>query len=192
MSQTTSKKVKVKGTQTYINANTGEIEEMQVTSIEDADFNFSKVWMKNFIATLDIVGNQKTKVCFWIIDHIDKNNMLVATQRSLSEQIGVSYQTVSTTIKILLDADFLRKVQSGVYMVNPDVVFKGTRQKRLNVLNQYDSAEYIPLSDEEKLDNLNRSIMELQKQAEAIRSKIDKNRRTDDDGNEYPESLISW
>ena len=59
--QTTEKKVKVIGTQLYINATTGELEEMQVTSIENRDFNFTKVWMKNFIATLELVGNQKSK-----------------------------------------------------------------------------------------------------------------------------------
>lgn len=185
----TSKKVKVIGTQQYINASTGELESMQVTSIEEKDFNFSKVWMRDFINTLDIVGNQKTKVCYWIIDHIDRNNMLIATQRDIAEAVNVSVVTVNTTIKALMDADFMRKAQSGVYIINPDIVFKGDREKRLNVLNQYDNAEHVPLSDEEKLDNINRSIQTLQKQADAILARIDKNRKTDEDGNEYNNTI---
>ena len=93
--QTTEKKVKVIGTQLYINATTGELEEMQVTSIENRDFNFTKVWMKNFIATLELVGNQKSKVAFWIIDHINKENQLPMNYRQIAAESGVSYQTVA-------------------------------------------------------------------------------------------------
>lgn len=176
MTQTTSKKVKFVGTQQFINAETGELQEMQVTSIEDRDFNFSKIWMRNFIATLDIVGNQKTKLCFWIIDSVDKNNVLIGTYRDIAEITGLSLDTVSRTMKILLDADFLRKKQNGVYIINPDIVFKGTRQARMNVLNQYSTAERVAMTDEEKLSNLIESIEELTKRAEALRAKIDRDR----------------
>ena len=43
MEQTTTKRVKVVGTEEYINTRTGELEQMQVTSIEDRDFNFTKM-----------------------------------------------------------------------------------------------------------------------------------------------------
>ena len=170
--QTTQKKVKYTGIQGYINVDTGEYKEMYVTDIEDRDFNFSKVWMKNFLLAMDIVGNRKTKVAFWIVDNA-KGNILIGTQRELADKIGVSYQTVNTTLKLLMDADFLRRKQSGVYVINPDIAFKGTRQARLNVLNEYHQAEYTPLSDTEKLANLNESIKELQKKAEELSKKIE-------------------
>ena len=115
MGQQTSKKVKFVGTEQFINTATGELTEMQVTSIEDRDFNFTKIWMKNFIATMDIVGNQKTRFCYWIIDHLNRDNILIGTQRKLSEKSGISLQTVNLTMKLLMDADFLRKQSSGVY-----------------------------------------------------------------------------
>lgn len=171
MAQTT-KKVKYIGTEQYINARTGELEEMQVTSIEDRDYNFSKVWMRNFIATLDIVGNQKTKLCFWIIEHVNKQNVLIGTMRSISKESGISLETVRKTMSILLDADFLRRVQNGVYIINPDIVFKGSRSGRMNVLNQYNLAARVELTDEEKLSNLMDSITKLLQQAEALKEKI--------------------
>ena len=79
--QTTKNKVKVIGTEQYINVATGELEEMQVTTIEERDYNFTKIWMKNLILTMDIVGNQKTKFCFWLIDHLNRDNILIGTQR---------------------------------------------------------------------------------------------------------------
>lgn len=171
MAQTT-KKVKYIGTEQYINARTGEIEEMQVTSIEDRDFNFSKVWMRNFISTLDIVGNQKTKLCFWIIDHVDRQNVLIGTMRSIANDSGISLETVRKTMSILLDADFLRRVQNGVYIINPDIVFKGSRSGRMNVLNQYNASDRVEMTDEEKLANLMDSIDKLLKQADALKQKI--------------------
>ena len=174
MDQTTTKRVKVVGTEEYINTRTGELEQMQVTSIEDRDFNFTKMWMKNFISTLDIVGNQKTRLCFWIIDHVDKENRLIGTYRTIASQSGMSLDTVRITMKLLMDADFMRKAQNGVYVINPNLVFKGTRNARMNVLNQFTSAEYVPLSDEERLDNLMASIAALTHQADELRRTIEK------------------
>lgn len=174
MDQTTTKRVKVVGTEEYINTRTGELEQMQVTSIEDRDFNFTKMWMKNFISTLDIVGNQKTRLCFWIIDHVDKENRLIGTYRTIASQSGMSLDTVRITMKLLMDADFMRKAQNGVYVINPNLVFKGTRNARMNVLNQFTSAEYVPLSDEERLDNLMASIAALTHRADELRRAIEK------------------
>ena len=174
MDQTTTKRVKVVGTEEYINTRTGELEQMRVTSIEDRDFNFTKMWMKNFISTLDIVGNQKTRLCFWIIDHVDKENRLIGTYRTIASQSGMSLDTVRITMKLLMDADFMRKAQNGVYVINPNLVFKGTRNARMNVLNQFTSAEYVPLSDEERLDNLMASIAALTHRADELRRTIEK------------------
>lgn len=194
MDQTTTKRVKVVGTEEYINTRTGELEQMQVTSIEDRDFNFTKMWMKNFISTLDIVGNQKTRLCFWIIDHVDKENRLIGTYRTIASQSGMSLDTVRITMKLLMDADFMRKAQNGVYVINPNLVFKGTRNARMNVLNQFTSAEYVPLSDEERLDNLMASIAALTHRADELRRIIEKrNQKPQKDSktgfDNYPDNL---
>lgn len=169
--QTTTKKVKVIGTVEYINPYTGELEPFQATRIEDRDFNFHKVWLKNIITALDIVGNQKTKVCFWLIDHLDKENKICYTQRQIAELVGVSLKTVSITMRILQDVDFLRKY-GAVYIVNPNCIYKGGKDGRLNILSQYATAEKVTLSDEEKLENILHSIEQLQKQADKIAKKL--------------------
>lgn len=177
--QTTSKKVKVIGTQDYINADTGELETMQVTSIEDRDFNFHKIWMRNFIATIDLVGNQKTKVAFWIIDNLNRDNQLLYTYRQIAEKTKVSLDTVRLTMGILLDSDFLRKSNNGCYIVNPEIIFKGQRGNRINVLNQFSSAVRVEMSDVQKLAHVMESIQSMKttmdklvKQAEQLQQKI--------------------
>lgn len=174
---TTTKKVKVIGQEQYINATTGLVETFTVTSIEERDFNFTKVWMRNFIATLDIVGNRKTKLCMWIIDNIDKNNMLVGTLRDIADRAGVSLETARVTIDILLDADFLRRKSQGLYILNPDIVFKGTKGQRMNILNQYQETERTPMTPEEKLQHIEESIQHLSEQAAKLKRIIDQQNR---------------
>lgn len=134
---TTRKKVKVIGTETYIKQATGELKEMQLIDIEERDFNFHKVWLQHILNSIDLIGNQKTKLAFWIIEHLNKENQLTMTQRQIAQKSGISLDTVRLTMKALLDSNFLVKQNMGVYMVNPDVVFKGGKTDRLNILIQY-------------------------------------------------------
>lgn len=133
----TRKKVKVIGTETYIKQDTGEITEMNVMSIEERDANFHKLWLGHILQSIDLIGNQKTKLAFWILDNLDSENKLTLTYRQIAEKSKVSYQTVHRTMQALIDSDFLVKINIGAYRVNPDVLFKGGKHNRLNVLIKY-------------------------------------------------------
>lgn len=133
----TTKKVKIVGTESYINANTGEIEDFQVVKMEDRDFDFHKVWIHAIVNSLDLIGNKKTKLAFWIIEHLNHDNQLVMTYRQIEEKTGFSLETVRLTMNALIESDFLRRINQGAYCVNPDVLFKGKHSGRLNVLFQY-------------------------------------------------------
>lgn len=180
--QQTQKKLKVVGTQQFVNVRTGEIEDFQVTSVEERDFNFHKVWMKNFINTLEIVGNQKSKLCFWIIDNLNRDNQLCMTYRQIAEKTHISLDTVRVTMKLLLEADFLRRVNQGCYVVNPDVVFKGSRTGRLNVLNTYTDAEKHEASEvsvDDKIKSLQATIASLTEALEKLVSEKAQQLETD-------------
>ena len=133
----TTKKTKVIGHQEYLNRDTGEIVDMQVVSIEDRDFNFHKIWLTHIINSLDLIGNQKTRLAFWILDHLDRENKLTMTYRQIAEKSGISLDTVRVTMKALIDSNFLQRINQGAYRVNPEVIFKGSMNGRLNVLYQY-------------------------------------------------------
>lgn len=145
MPSTTRRKVKVIGTETYINQSTGELNQMQVIDIEERDANFHKLWLGHILQTMDLIGNQKTKLAFWILDNLNVENQLIMTYRQIVEKSGISYDTVSRTMKALIDANFLIQINRGAYRVNPDVIFKGGKTARMNVLIKY--------RDEKKLDN---------------------------------------
>jgi DNA-binding HxlR family transcriptional regulator len=138
---TTRKKVKVVGTEEYLNVRTGQLEEMNVINIEERDANFHKLWLGHVIQALDMIGNKKIKVVTYILENLNNENMFIMTQRKMADKIGVSYQTIAETMKALQDADFLKKKQFGVYQVNPNVIFKGQRGARMNVLLRYQETD---------------------------------------------------
>lgn len=185
---TTEKKVKVQGTKRFIDYETGQIHDMEVTEFEDRDFNFTKIWFKNFISTLELVGNKKTKLAYWIIDNLNRDNLLIMTYRQIAESANMSLDTVSSTMQILLDGDFLRRVNMGCYCVNPDIVFKGTRTSRLNVLNIYRNAEQVKMTKKEKVAAITEAIHELEGQLEKVMREPEVNVASD--GNVYEQSSL--
>lgn len=136
---TTRKKIKVIGTETYIKQDTGEISEMQVVKIEERDANFHKIWLSHILNSIDLIGNKKTKLAFWILDNLDTENKLTMTYKQIEEKSQMSYQTVYRTMNALIDSNFLTKINAGAYRVNPDVLFKGGKNNRMNVLLQYNN-----------------------------------------------------
>ena len=135
----TTKKVKVIGVQDYINQTTGEVEQFHVIQEQDRDFDFHKVWLRSIIDSIDLIGNKKTKLAFWIINHLDRENKLTMNYRQIAEQSKMSLDTVRKTMKALIEADFMRRINQGAYCINPDVIFKGSRNGRLNILLRYEN-----------------------------------------------------
>ncbi|MBQ9199604.1 MAG: replication/maintenance protein RepL [Lachnospiraceae bacterium] len=135
----TSKKQKLIGIQEYLNPDTGELIPMQVVSVEERDFNFHKVWLQHLVDSLDGISNQKLRLAFWIIENLNKENQLIMTQRIISEKSGMSLDTVSKTMKALQESEpaFLVKINSGAYMVNPNVIWKGSHASRMGVVFDY-------------------------------------------------------
>lgn len=152
--KTHTKRVKVVGNTQYLNPRTGEMEDFQLIDIEDRDFNFHKIWLSAIIQSLDIIGNQKTRLAFWIIEHLDSENKLVLTQRQIADKSHISLRTVTDTLGILQDSGFLQKINIGAYRVNPEVLFKGGHTKRLNILLQYQQTNMDNRKDTDKTDKI--------------------------------------
>jgi hypothetical protein len=150
---TTRQKQVTVGKQEYLNIETGVIDEFQVLKTQDIDFNFEKIWLTHLLDALDIVGNKKVKVLSWLLDNKNSDNHIIGTQRSIAEMANVSTPIVNETLRLLTSINAIRKVNSGVYQLNPDVIFKGGYQKRMNILLQFEKVEEIEHS-KTKSDNL--------------------------------------
>ena len=168
------KRNKVIGTTSYINRETGEIKEMQVVETDDyeKDSNFHKLFLQDFISALELVANQKTKLCYWIITNMNRDNMLLYSYRQIADKTGISYGTVADTMKTLQETDFLRRHSSNCYIVNPGILFKGTYQRRSIALGKYYESEQGKrlASEEKRLQDIQKSIAKLQRQEKRIQN----------------------
>lgn len=135
----TRKKQKFVGYKMLVDPETGDKYPMQMNVLEERDFNFHKVWLQHLVNSLDGISNQRLRLAFWIIDHLDRENKLIMTQRAIAEATNMSLQTVSRTIKALQEGTpaFLVKINSGAYRVNPEVVWKGSYSNRMGICYEY-------------------------------------------------------
>lgn len=135
--QTQGKKQVRIGRERYINEATGEVQEFDVIEQTDKDFNFDKLWLGHILNSLDIIGNKKIKVLNWLLENKNSQNQILGTQREIAEKTNVSTPVVTETMGMLIQTNLLKKVRNGLYMLNPDVLFKGGNKQRLSILMKY-------------------------------------------------------
>jgi len=134
---TTRKPMKITERKEFIDPMTGEKVNQYVFKLEERDANFYKLWLGHIITALDLIGNQKIRILSYILENINRDNIFIGTQRAIATETKTSTQTVTITLKALMDADIIKRQQSGVYLINPDVIFKGGTNARMDILYQY-------------------------------------------------------
>lgn len=133
------------GTKDYVDAETGVVETFNVITTSEKDFNFQKLWLGHILEAIQEIGNAKMQVLMYLINNREKaNNMIVKTTQEIAELTGISKKTVIETLKILEQHKIIKR-KTGVVVLNPDVIFKGSPQKRMSILLQYHS-----LNDEDE------------------------------------------
>jgi DNA-binding Lrp family transcriptional regulator len=138
---TTTQKLKSISTETYVNVRTGEYHEMDVVEIEPRDANFCKLWVTTILAAVDELSSQRLKIVFWLVQEASaRGNVIAKTTRELAEEIGTSRTTIIDTLKVLERHDILRR-KTGVIFMSPEVVYKGSRRGRLEILTRYNKLE---------------------------------------------------
>jgi len=126
------------GTQEITDAKTGEIKTINVMEIRQTDFNWNKVWLGHLLDALDVIGNKKIAVMNYLLEIRDiKTNQVFVTQRMVCSKLGTSLQTVSSTFKALQSAKVLKKERNGVYILNPEIIWKGDTEGRMDILLTY-------------------------------------------------------
>lgn len=169
-------KVTVMKQEDFINVETGETVRMDIVKTYDykKDTDFHKIFLKNFIPVLEAVGGRKEKVLCWILGHLSRNNECRYTYRQIADASGASYATVAETMKMLQDADFLRKNGAGTYIVNPETIFWGSYKNRCIAIGKYEEAGRKDgmESAEKRLCDINRGIARLEREAKRIHREI--------------------
>ena len=154
--------------QTLVDIDTGEIKEENINSEPEKDRNFYKVFPQ-FFRTLDHIANQKVRLLIWIIRNLKGLNRLSSSYRHMAKATNISYATVAETMRELQKRDFLRKHNAGYYIINPNIIFKGTRQRRSAACVEFNELKRgINATEEKLLADINKKIMRLQKEANVL------------------------
>ena len=143
-----SSSARLMGPDVWINQRTGEIIEAQTLNREvkgDVDIGFEKLWVGHILEAVQEVGNAKMQVLFWLIRNKDRNNMVRATLDDIAAKTGASRSTVARLMASLRKANVVRLEYGGRWLLNPAVVFKGSHNRRMNVLIRYRSLDHAEL-----------------------------------------------
>ena len=131
-----------------VNTETGEVSDIYIQK-DVSSQNFWKIWLSDILTVLGIISNSRQlDVVLYVMGHIKQSdNTFVGTYDKIVEGCGVSRRTVVTTMKKLLEVDFLRRVQNGMYQVNPKYMLKGNENKRRMIIDYYNTLDSYPKND---------------------------------------------
>lgn len=122
---------------------TGEVIEVdQITKRALNQRQFWKIYLMDFLQVLGVVDSKQLDILIYILEHTEPaNNTFIGTYSKIQENAKVSRPTVTTIMKKLQEHGFIKRVQNGVYQVNPNIMLKGNEHKKSLLLNYYADAE---------------------------------------------------
>jgi firmicute plasmid replication protein len=114
----------------------------QITKRTYGTKNFWKCYLMDFLTVLGIIDSKQLDVFIYIVENTQQaNNTFIGTYAKIAKDVGVCRQTIATIMKKLQENNFIKKVQNGVWLVNPNILMKGNDTKRQILLSYYASEE---------------------------------------------------
>ncbi len=105
---------------------------------------FWKCYLMDFLAVLGIFDSKQLDVFIYIVENTNQaTNIFLGTQNKIAKDLNVSRPTVARMMKKLQEYGFIKRVQNGAYMVNPNILMKGNDHKRQILLTYYREEEPI-------------------------------------------------
>lgn len=114
----------------------------QITKRTYGTKNFWKCYLMDFLTVLGIIDSKQLDVFIFIVENTQQaNNTFIGTYKHIAKNVGVSEPTIAKIMKKLQKNNFVKKVQNGVWLVNPNILMKGNDTKRQILLSYYESEE---------------------------------------------------
>lgn len=76
------------------------------------------------IKKIEELQNQKTKILFHIMENLNSKNQYIRTQEEIAKKLKISKKTVTETTKTLKEANIIKNINSGIYQINTEIIFK--------------------------------------------------------------------
>jgi firmicute plasmid replication protein len=124
-----------------IDPETGEIILVdQITKKIYGQKNFWKIYLLDFMTVLGIIDNRQLDVFIYIAENTNaSNNLFIGTYKKINKDLGVAESTIARIMKKLQSNNFIKKVQNGVWLVNPNIIMKGNDHKRQILLSYFEN-----------------------------------------------------
>jgi hypothetical protein len=101
-----------------------EVPRIRIPVYKDQDF--CKVYYKGLYKITDLPKSCQ-KVFDYCLENMDsENKVLILNQRRLADELGLKLQTIRNAISRLLKQGFLKRIENGLYQVNPVIACKVT------------------------------------------------------------------
>jgi predicted transcriptional regulator len=102
---------------------------------------FWKIYLLDFMTVLGIIDSKQLDVCIYIAENTSQsNNLFIGTHKRIAADVGVSPRTVNTILNKLKDNGSIKRVQNGVWAVNPNIMMKDNDRKRQILLSYYETS----------------------------------------------------
>lgn len=129
---------------------------------------FWKVYLMDFLQVLGILDSKQVDILVYILENTEPaNNTFVGTYARIQKETGISQMTISRVLKKLQDANFLKKIQNGVWQVSEQIMMKGSEHKKQLLINYYREEEKqitAPINEEEPEPELEEDITSEKKE----------------------------
>ena len=116
----------------------------QITKRSYGTKQFWKCYLMDFLTVLGIIDSKQVDIFIYIVENTNQStNMFVGTYKKIAKDVGVSEPTIARIMKKLQENNFVKKVQNGLWFVNPNILMKGNDNKRQILLSYYQADEPI-------------------------------------------------
>ena len=98
----------------------------------------------DFLSVLGIIDSKQLDVFIYIAENTNpSNNIFLGTYDKIASDVNVSRPTIAKIMKKLQSNGFIKKVQNGAWIVNPNILMRGNDTKRQILLSYYNTDEPI-------------------------------------------------
>jgi len=138
---------------------TGEVREATriIVPYGHKDKDFCKVYHKTINKLTDLPKSCQ-KVFDWLLENMDtENKVYVLNLKKLAEALKLAHITVKKAMSTLQKRGFIRKLENGLYMVNPQLACKTSDNRDLYIrfmnIESEEWEEFVKSLDSKQLTN---------------------------------------
>lgn len=111
---------------------------------ESSKVDISKNKYKNFsitafLKTVDSMYSKKALIPFLIMNKMDKENIVIMTLEEMSKEFQYPKTGLSSLLSEYKRKNFIKKIRNGKYMINPTIIYKGSKYERDNLEKKYNN-----------------------------------------------------